>query len=41
MVGNVSWGGDTLMEGVEHLEGSGECIRVLAAIEVTVQSATG
>ena len=21
MVGNVSWGGDTLVEGVEHVEG--------------------
>ena len=24
MVGNVSWGGDTLVEGVEHVEGSEE-----------------
>ena len=24
MVGNVSWGGDTLVEGVEHVEGSGK-----------------
>ena len=24
MVGNVSWGGDTLVEGVEHVEGFGE-----------------
>ena len=24
MVGNASWGGDTLVEGVEHVEGSGK-----------------
>ena len=24
MVGNVSWGGDTLVGGVEHVEGSGK-----------------
>ena len=22
----MRWGGDTLVEGVEHVEGSGECI---------------
>ena len=26
MFGNVSWGGDTKVEGVEHVEGSGGCI---------------
>ena len=29
MVGNVSWGEDTLVEGVEHVEGSEKCIGVL------------
>ena len=30
MVGNVSWGGGTLVEGVEHVEGSGEYKQPLA-----------
>ena len=37
MVGNVSWGGDTLVEGVEHVEGSGECIGVTVEMDVTDQ----
>ena len=40
MVGNVSCDRDTLVEGVEHVEGFGERTGVLFAIEVTVQSAT-
>ena len=39
MVGNVIWGGDTFVEGVELVEGSGERIGVLFKIEVTVQPA--
>ena len=30
MVGNVSWSGDTLVEGVEHVEGSGEKAEFIA-----------
>ena len=30
MVGNVSWGGGTLVEGVEHVEGFGEYKQLLA-----------
>ena len=40
MVGNVSWGGDTMVEGVEHVEGSGEWIGVLFDVHATVQQAT-
>ena len=40
MVGNVSWGEDTLVEGVEHVEGSEKCIGVLFEVVDTVQSAT-
>ena len=36
----MSLGGDTLVEGVEHVEGFGERTGVLFAIEVNVQSAT-
>ena len=39
MIGNVSWGGDTLVESVEHVEGSGEWIGVLFEIDATVQPA--
>ena len=38
MVGNVSWGGDTLLEGVEHVEGSGKyrelCTRPISCLAV-------
>ena len=40
MVGNVSWGGDTLMEGVEHVEGSGVRKDVTVEMDVTVQPVT-
>ena len=36
----MSWGGDTLVEGVEHVEGSREYIGVPVEIDATVQSAT-
>ena len=36
MVGSVSWGGDTVVEGVEHVEGFGEWIEVVVEIEVSV-----
>jgi hypothetical protein len=41
MVGNVSWGGDTWVEGVEHVEGFGEWIAVVVEIEFSVQPAIG
>ena len=33
---NVRWGGDTLVEGVEHVEGSAEWIGVTVEIDVTI-----
>jgi hypothetical protein len=34
MVGNVSWGGDTLVEGVEHVEGSDKWTLVAGQISL-------
>ena len=39
LVLNVSWGGDTCVEGVEHVEGSEEWIGVLFEIGATIQPA--
>ena len=36
LVINVSWGGDTWVEGVEHVEGSAEWIGVTVEIYVTI-----
>ena len=41
MVGNVSLGGDTCVEGVEHVEGSEGLIGFLFEIDTTIQPAIG
>ena len=37
MVGYVSWGEDTLVEGVEHVEGTGKWIGVPVEIGITIK----